>query len=228
MKSWGQALALLAIASCGTSPPPRPFVGKLPAYDGGHFAIMGDTQRTTFIGLVLQNENNDPERQLLLPMLASRRPAFVVMLGDLVLEWIVRRRVERIEERAASLRAGHIPVVAVLGNHEYMLGSKAGVRHFFARLPDLDGECWYERTHGPLGMLFLNSNVDKLTAEERDAQLAWYRGALARMQSDPNVQGILVFMHHAPFTNNSLVGDDDYVQLTFVGRRSWQRVRPWP
>jgi hypothetical protein len=212
----GQALLAALLASCGTSPPPQPFVGRLPAYNGGHFAIIGDTQRTTFLGLVLQNENNDPERQLLLPMLASRRPAFVVMVGDLVSFGSSDDDWSEFEDRSKSVREGRIPVLAVLGNHEYMLNRKSGLRHFFDRLPDLQGERWYDRTHGPLGMLFLDSNVEKLTDLERDAQLTWYRGALGRMQSDPNVLGILVFMHHAPFTNNSLVGDDDYAQLTFV------------
>jgi len=210
------ALFAILIASCSATPPPRPFVGKLPAFQGGHFALIGDTQRTTFFGSVLRNENNDPERQLLLPMLASRHPAFLVILGDLVSAGSSDSEWSEFEDRAQSVRDGHIPVLAVLGNHEYMFFAKSGVRHFFDRVPDQGGKQWYEQTYGPLGMLFLNSNLDNPSDEASIAQLAWYRTALARMESDPAVRGILVFMHHAPFTNSSLVGDNDYAQKNFV------------
>jgi len=211
-----RALLALLIASCSTTPPPRPFVGKLPAFQGGHFALIGDTQRTTFVGSLLQNENNDPERQLLLPMLASRHPAFLVILGDLVSMGSSDSDWSEFEDRAQSVRDGHIPVLAVLGNHEYMLLAKSGVRRFFDRVPDQEGKQWYEQTYGPLGMLFLNSNLDNPKDEASIAQLAWYQTALAKMQGDPAVRGILVFMHHAPFTNSSLVGDNAYAQQNFV------------
>ena len=177
------ALFAILIASCSTTPPPRPFVGKLPAFQGGHFALIGDTQRTTFFGSVLRNENNDPERQLLMPMLASRHPAFLVILGDLVSAGSSDSEWSEFEDRAQSVRDGHIPVLAVLGNHEYMFFAKSGVRHFFDRLPDQEGKQWYEQTYGPLGMLFLNSNLDNPSDEQSISQLAWYRTALAKMDA---------------------------------------------
>ncbi|HKQ71297.1 MAG TPA: hypothetical protein VJT73_18265 [Polyangiaceae bacterium] len=50
---------------------------------GWHFTVIGDTQRTTPWGRLIGNENNDPERRLLLPEIAARRPALVVPVCDL-------------------------------------------------------------------------------------------------------------------------------------------------
>jgi hypothetical protein len=204
------------IAACGTSPPPQPFHGTLPEFAGGHFAVIGDTQSTTAVGRMLLNENNDRERALILPELASRKPAFVVMLGDLVSFGSSDDGWSEFEAHARGIREGRIPAMAVLGNHEYLLDAKSGTHHFFDRFPDQHGEQWFERTYGPLGMLLVNSNTDRLSERERAAQLTWYQAALSRMQNNRSVRGILVFMHHPPYTNNSLVGDDDYAQHNFV------------
>jgi Icc-related predicted phosphoesterase len=210
------ALLATILASCAGSSPPQPFSGKLPSFPAGHFAVIGDTQGTTLLGRALQNENNDPERELLLPKLASRKPAFVVMLGDLVSFGSSNDAWSELEAHARDLRQNRIPVLAVLGNHEYLLDAKSGRRHFFDRFPEQDGAQWFERTYGPLGLVFLNSNTGSLSDAQRDTQLAWYTAALSRMEVDPAVHGILVFMHHPPYTNNSLVGDDDYAQRHFV------------
>jgi Icc-related predicted phosphoesterase len=208
-------VAVTLLASC-TRSAPQPFNGALPAFAGEHFALIGDTQATTFAGRLLQNESNDAERALLLPEIARRKPAFVVMLGDLVAFGSSDDAWSEFEAHARDLRKSQTPVLAVLGNHEYLIDAPSGARHFFDHFPDQHREQWFERTYGPLGMLFMNSNIDKLSGTERNTQLAWYKDALSRMQNNRSVHGILVFMHHPPYTNNSLVGDDDYVQRNFV------------
>jgi len=159
-------------------------------------------------------ENNDPERRHLLPELASASPSFVVMVGDLVSWAGSSGRWREFDERSKDLRARGIPVLAVPGNHDYWGDDE--LRLYFAHFPEIGGQRWYERRYGPLALIFLDSNAGPLGPREWDAQRRWYEAALDRLQSDESVGAILVFLHHAPFTNSTIVDDDDNVVRSFV------------
>jgi Icc-related predicted phosphoesterase len=211
---WLSVVALCQLGGCAARPVPT-FSGTPFYAPAGHFSVIGDLQATmpeeeTW----LQREDNDLERWLLLPEIARHNPAFVVMVGDLVswgasgIEW------QDFDERTDTLRRMGIPVFAVPGNHDYFGGDD--LRQYFARLPHIQGQKWYERRYGGLGMIFLDSNAGPLSKGEWLDQKHWYEAALGRFDADPSVLGVLVFLHHAPLTNSSIVDDDPNVLSTFV------------
>ncbi len=81
---------------------------------------------------------------------------------------------------------------------------------------NLDRRHWFSTTYGPLGLIFLDSNVRRLPAAHWDAQVRWYRQELTRFERMSPIRGVLVLLHHPPYTNSTLVADSRAVQRTFV------------
>jgi hypothetical protein len=178
----------------------------------GHFAVIGDLQST--MSVEAWRENNDPERRRLLPEVARRNPAFVVMVGDLVSWGGSTERWKEFDERTKGLRSRAIAVLPVPGNHEYFGGADLGL--YFAHFPGISGKRWYERRYGPLALVFLDSNATELDPSAWNEQRTWYDATLDRLEKDDGVRGILVFLHHPPITNSSVVDDDPHVLEAFV------------
>jgi Icc-related predicted phosphoesterase len=214
--------AVLAFAASGCAPYRAPAfeLGPLETLSRRHFAVIGDTQST--LEAEVWRENNDPERRKLLPKLASAHPAFVVMVGDLVSWGSSTGRWREFDERSRDLHESRIPVLPVPGNHDYW--GDDGLRLYFAHFPEIRGQRWYERRYGPLGMIFLDSNADPLGEKGWNEQQRWYEAALDRLEKDDDIRGILVFLHHAPFTNSSVVDDNASVRHAFV-EPFWGRTK---
>jgi len=69
---------------------------------------------------------------------------------------------------------------------------------------------------GPLRIVTLDSNPGALTDAEQREQLGFYEGTLAAWDDDPAVQGVAVLLHHPPYTNSTVTGDEPHVQRHFV------------
>ena len=65
-------------------------------------------------------------------------------------------------------------------------------------------------------LLFLDSNIDELSAAAWEAQRVWYETTLATLDGDPGVRGVLVLLHHPPYTNSTVTSDEVQVQRTVV------------
>lgn len=208
------AALLSQLVGCEGRPPPR--FAPIPAdFTGRSFSVIGDLQGTLLVErLFLGREDNQRERRQLLPEIARARPAFVVMLGDLVSWGASASDWNELDDQAAALRRMNVGVLAVPGNHDYYGGER--LRRYFARLPHLHGRRWYERRYGALGMIFLDSNAGPLRRQDWLEQRRWYETTLSRLDADPSVLGVLVFLHHSPLTNSSVVDDDRDVLSTFV------------
>jgi Icc-related predicted phosphoesterase len=180
----------------------------------GRFAILGDLQRTSH--LEFWRESNPVESRRLVAEIVARAPDFVVALGDLVFRGTSGRDWARVDTLLAPLRESGIPILPILGNHEYWLRSRIALRNFFERFPALAGRHWHADTYGALGLLFLDSNERELGRETWSEQEAWLAATLAALDADPSVAGVLAFVHHPPFTNSTVTGDGTHVQRTFV------------
>ncbi|MEP7050886.1 MAG: metallophosphoesterase [Pseudomonadota bacterium] len=209
-------LLALTLGACVAPAPPPPTFAGTPFYPagGGHFTVIGDLQGTLLAERLFGREDNDPERARLLPEVARTNPAFVVMLGDLVSWGASEHAWQDFDRHTDALRRMGTPVLAVPGNHDYYGGSR--LHQYFARFPQLRDQNWYERRYGELGMIFLDSNARQLGADRWAAQQRWYQDALKRFDADPSVLGVLVFLHHAPLTNSSVVGDNAAVREAFL------------
>ena len=56
-----------------------------------------------------------------------------------------------------------------------------------------------------------------MSAAQWQSQLAWLREALGRFDADPSTRGVLVFLHHPPFTNSRVTSDTMHVQRDLLG-----------
>lgn len=216
-KSSGFWSALLAAASlagcCEPRAPAQPFAGPIDPLGESPFILVGDLQRTSLLEFF--REENDVERAMIVRRIAEERPAFVVMLGDLVSYGSSKATWNDFDDLCAPIREASIPVLAVPGNHEYWL-FRGDLDNYFARFPHIDRRSYYEASYGALRLIFLNSNKDQLSEAAWDAQIRWYKDALRRLDADPSVRGALVLLHHPPYTNSTVTGDVDHVKLELV------------
>ncbi|HEX5855277.1 MAG TPA: metallophosphoesterase, partial [Thermoanaerobaculia bacterium] len=153
---------------------------------------------------------------------------FVVGLGDLVFHGSSRRDWEGFDALTAPLRAAGVPLLPVLGNHEYWARRAPALRNVVARFPRLAVSRWYAETYGPLRLLFLDSNERALGAAAWREEAGWLDAELARADAEEAVKGVVLFGHHPPYTNSTVTG----TSFTCSGRsypRSPRRERrsPW-
>ena len=140
----------------------------------------------------------------------------MALLGDLVFRGSSVAGWSRFDRLAAPLREARIPVVPVLGNHEYWIYSRAAMANYFARFPHLEGRHWHAARYGPISIVALDSNIRFLARSSWERQREWYAEELAAADADPQVRGILVLSHHPPYTNSTVTADEIHVQETFV------------
>lgn len=176
----------------------------------GRFAILGDLQPTS--GLELWRESNHGERRTIVRALAREKPDFLALLGDLVFCGSSTAAWSDFDRLSAPLRSEKIHAIPVLGNHEYWVKRRLALANFFSRFPLLRERHWHAASYGPLGLIFLDSNYHWMSAARWQAQQAWYREALARFDASPSTRGVLVFLHHPPFTNSRVTSDTMHVQ----------------
>src|SRR5438132_7042971 len=112
------------------------------------------------------------------------------------------------DELATPLCHARVPILPLLWNHGYGIRRRPALAHFFRRFPHLGGRHWFSRLYGPLGLIFLDSNRGRLSATQWREQLRWYRHELQRFERMVEIMGILVLLHHPPYTNSILTPDD--------------------
>jgi hypothetical protein len=174
------------------------------------FAVVGDLQPTS--GLEIWRESNHAERKVIVRAIAREKPDFLAMMGDLVFCGSSSSAWTDFDRLCAPLGSARIPVLPVLGNHEYWLRQRTALPNYFARFPRLRGRHWYSASWGPLGLVFLDSNFHWLSADRWREQVEWYRRALAGFDGSPEIRGVLVLLHHPPFTNSRVTSDTVHVQ----------------
>lgn len=206
--------AALSASACAPLPPVRSFSGEIAAFhEGGRFAVVSDLQRTSW--LEFWRESNDAERAVLVGAIPEAHPALVAILGDLVFDGSSAARWAELDALCAPIRDAGIPAFGALGNHEYW-GGTSGPGRFFERFPHLQNKHYYAVAYGPVRLVFLDSNIDEMLPAAWEEQRVWYEKALADFDADPEVRGVLVLVHHPPYTNSTVTADEPQVQRTVV------------
>jgi len=210
-----RALVLLApLLAC--APVPLVRYAEPDREASGTLALLGDPQRTLWVERLAGREQNDEARGALVQDLAAQRPGLVVLLGDLTSNGGMRSEWDRFDDLFAPIRGAGIPVLALLGNHDYWGGVDDALANAAARFPQLGRQRWYLRAHGRLALVLLDSNEPQLGEARWAAQRDWYCRTLAALDSDPAVAGVLVLAHHPPYTNSRTTGDEEHVQRAFL------------
>jgi hypothetical protein len=198
----------------GDAPDGAPFAPESVGVQSGSFAVVGDLQPTS--SLEIWRESNPRERRAILREVAEENPDFVAFLGDLVFCGSSASAWDEFDRLCAPLRSAGIAAYPVLGNHEYWLTRRPALSNFFGRFPHLRRRHWYALVYGDVGIAFLDSNVHWLPGAAWRDQLDWYRRLLARWDADETIRGVLVLLHHPPFTNSRVTSDTLHVQRDFV------------
>jgi Icc-related predicted phosphoesterase len=182
----------------------------------GALALLGDTQRTLWVERLVGREQNDEARGALVKDLAAQRPGLVVVLGDMTSEGGLRSEWDAFDDLFGPIRGAGIPVLALLGNHDYWGGVDGALANAAARFPQLGRQRWYLRAVGRLALVLLDSNQQQLGEANWEEQRDWYRRTLAALDADPAVAGVLVLAHHPPYTNSRTTRDQAHVQRAFL------------
>lgn len=197
-------------------------LGSLPVYayrevSEGSIAVVGDLQRANWVEhLLMGREQNDDERLRLVAALAKERPSMVVLLGDLVFKGGSCDDWTTLDNVLAPVRKLHVPVLAVLGNHDYRGSKSSALAEFHARFPVSAQSHWFSRIHGQLGLVWLDSNKSHLKRGQWNAQRRWFKQILQQLDAAPKVKAVLVFTHHPPYTNSIVTEDEPHVQEAFI------------
>ena len=176
------------------------------------FAVLGDTQQTLLIeSLVFRRERNPAEQKFLIETLAQEQIEFLVHLGDMVAWGANPFHWKYFDLLMKPLRDAKIAVHPVLGNHDYYLPVGMALGHIKKRFPQLKERTWYSKSFDSLGLIWIDSNRFHLGASRWDMQKRWFKDTLAHFESEPGVNGVLVFDHHPPHTNSKVNHDAKYL-----------------
>jgi hypothetical protein len=176
-------------------------------------AVVGDVQRTGIVEV--WRERNDVQRVALMRQIRSERPDVLVTLGDHVFWGASDSDWEYFDRLMKPIRDAKIPVFPILGNHEYFGSDADMLEHVKQRFPTFDSTYYY-KVIDSVAYVFLNTNYRDIGMVAMSAQRRWYLRTMIRLDNDPGVQFIVVCGHHPPFTNSTVVFDDDILQSYFV------------
>jgi UDP-2,3-diacylglucosamine pyrophosphatase LpxH len=175
-------------------------------------AFVSDTQAPLGIEKIyLKANNNTLATKMIFQDLVNHKPKQVFILGDVVAIGSKERKWTEMDQYLKELRNGSTTVTAILGNHDVMMNAKKGEATFKKRFPDEVNTGFYKIVDS-IGIVLLNSNFKKLSAEELSIQANFYTKTMAMLEADTAVKMIIVACHHAPYSNSKIVGSNSKVQ----------------
>ena len=116
----------------------------------------------------------------------------------------------------APLRRARIPILPTLGNHDHRGEGDEALTHYFTRFPELGRRHFYRRDLHGLVLLVLDSTREALDKKTWDTQWRWFVAELKAADRNPRVRGVLVLLHHPPYTNSSRHADSRPVKGDLV------------
>ncbi len=180
------------------------------------FIFIGDVQLRGDPEILLGRENNKDAVRGLLKKIAEEDPSFVLVLGDFTFSGSSVNSWEDFDDLAKPIHIKGIPIFPLPGNHEYFGNHKEGFHQYFSRFPQIQHKLWYLKKWKDIGIITLNANFNHLSQEQITKQNTWYRNQMDSLQSDSTIAMIIVCCHEPPYTNSTVVSDDEDVQRYFV------------
>ena len=179
--------------------------------------FISDTQTPMwFEKIFVKTHRNNEATDILLDAIASDTlVSSVYLLGDVTAMSSFNSNWVKIDTFIARLNMTDVDVHATPGNHDYLLSSSTGEKHFKQRFPDFNrtGSVIME---GPVAVILLNSNFIELKASEEKRQLDWYTQQLDILEKDTTIKMVIVGCHHSPYTNSVIVNPSKKVREQFV------------
>ena len=177
-------------------------------------AIVGDLQRTSDAERIfMSRSDNHRERTMILNQIASEKPDMLLLLGDQVGTGDEEGQWTYFDDVMAPIRAANIPVRAIYGNHDYGYDKGKCVRNFSERFPHQDEQSWGMAKLGSIALVSVDTNFDQLSQREIDRQSEQYKKWLGELEEDPEIKGVIVAAHHAPYTNSELGANMNVISM---------------
>lgn len=186
------------------------------ATKGATIAVVSDLQTTSFVERMLLREQNEDERVHLIKALEKTRPEVLLLLGDHVFYGASKNDWAYVDNLLARLRETGTEILPILGNHDCWAFGNAALDHYFGRFPKLEQRRFYAARLGSLGVIALDSNKFWMPNSLWHEQTTFYTKTLAELEADADVAGILVLVHHPPWTNGTVSGPSSLVATSFV------------
>ncbi len=183
------------------------------------FVIIGDSQRLMFLESFyweFWGEHNEKETKALFKEIAKRKPDFVLHLGDFVNKGSSSSAWSDFEEDTKPIIEANIPIIPLLGNHEYFGNVCKTMKIYQEHFPIMLGRTWNSFIYKGIGIIVFNSNFDELSEAENNEQLQWYRSELKAMESDTAISKIIIAVHHPFFTNSKIVSPGEELNKYYL------------
>lgn len=168
--------------------------------------------------------------ELVALMASEPNVAYVLHLGDMVVEGGSDHEWAYYTRLMAPLAARELRVYPVLGNHDYsgpravdraQADPLANARRYSPELAaaerDNPPRTYYAKVLDGLGLIFLDSNLQHDTRRAAE-QTRWLERQLAKLDADASVRAVLLLSHHPPFTSGKNRHGDEYMRHVVVPR----------
>jgi UDP-2,3-diacylglucosamine pyrophosphatase LpxH len=183
---------------------------------GIEIVFVSDTQQPMWEEeLFLHYDHNLEATAMIFSDILKQAPLAVYFLGDVVAWGYKSSKWTKVDAFLESCHKKGIRTFGLLGNHDVMGEAVKGERNFQKRFPD-HVRTGYLSLVDSTAIILLNSNFEKLSAEDQKRQQFWYDSTLRSLDSSPRIKGIIVACHHAPYSNSRIVGSSKPVQEHFV------------
>ncbi|MBA4406911.1 metallophosphoesterase [bacterium] len=181
------------------------------------FAFVSDTQQPIWFEKIFLKANNNKAATdaIFSSIIESDNISNLFHLGDMTAYGMFNDEWDWMDINLKKLRQAKIPIYPALGNHDYYIFKHYALRQFRKRFPEIKNT-WYIVKIRNLAVIILNSNYSSLTEDEIQTQKKWYLNKIEELDSDNNINGIVVGVHHSPFTNSKVVDPSADVQKDFV------------
>ncbi len=179
--------------------------------------FASDTQSPLWIESIFNKHhyNNKLATKILFKSIAIKKPSSLFLTGDVVALGFRNKYWKVMDTYLNPLKKEGVSTYAVLGNHDVFLFANKGIRKFEKRFTE-HNKTGYFVVQDSVAIVMLNSNLKKLSVEERMLQDDWYQSVLPSLDSNASIKIIIVCCHHSPYSNSKTVGSNKPVQEKFI------------
>lgn len=162
-------------------------------------ALVGDTQRTSLWECAIGRPVNDAAQWRLVRGLVQDDPDLVLHLGDMVFDPSSTEHWQYFDAMMEPIASAQIPVLPILGNHDYGSNGCGAQRQRAVRFSRLAERSFYRVEVGSLGVVMLDSNRDDL-GDAWNEQRRFFEQTIRDYEARRDVRAIVVLSHDPVFT----------------------------
>jgi hypothetical protein len=183
--------------------------------DVRRIALLGDTQRTSLWECMVGRPVNDAAQWRLVGGLVQDEPDLVLHLGDMVFSPSSTEHWQYFDALMEPVAAAQIPILPILGNHDYGSNGRGARRERTVRFSRLAERSFYHVEVGPLGVVMLDSNRDVLE-DAWNEQRRFFEQTIRDYEDRRDIRAVIVLSHHPVVTRRADISPSDDLRNDFV------------